>query len=372
MLALGVTVTVAALAVLFMRRTDPSAPQPVMAKVSISEAEDTIDPMESPPNEHPSAGPSTSDRPPAESAGAMTPELAAVELAKAGDIENLSMRSIRCGNILFQLAQAGFLKEAWDLAAPEQGSLRDHEILRIMEANKVPAESRLGLVNSLTDNRDQKWALLGFCKSMEVEDILSLKGTFPSPLASPELRKQFAVSLAERVSSNLEYLGAVKPEDYQEKTKALVRQMAEMAGRGELPVGQLQKVLASDETGSPFSKWDLVSDISFPEADPALDTMRRSVIAGMVTANSAKAMEVLAQQPGSALRVGMDSWYQQDPGGANRWLHSTGINLPPAQRNQVLAAVVKISLDDKDPATAKAWADKISDPALRADLFNPP
>lgn len=283
------------------------------------------------------------------------------------------MKRIRCGNILFQLVQAGYLQEAWDLADATPGALRDHELTRIMEADKVPAETRLSLINGLTDERDQKSALNGFCDSMGIEDILAMKGSFPEMLTDPQLQKKFAVSCTRRISGTLEFLRDTQPEGYKEKSQALVRRVAEMAGQGNIPVTELRKVLAQDEDGSSFAKWNLISGISLPETDPAVGEMRRSVISSMILADTGKAMEVLGQQTDStALADGLDFWYQQDPGGANRWLQGTGINLPPARRDQVLAAAVKLSLKDQDLKTARAWADHISDPALRARLLEPP
>lgn len=298
---------------------------------------------------------------------------AAEAMRRALALPEMNMRAKAAAFVIRDLCAAGYTEEAWRMIRKENDQVRQAQLLMFFNHTEpMPPLAVLEKMKELAGPAEVKSALDAYLSKHTLGEIGKL-------VEEPGFLAAFQALEAGYPPGTVPVLVQIMDEHLRASRSDADRgRVAEFA----LAMYQLKAVdaitlmgtLRADSSHDPFARWEQVSAALADVATVFENEPNRSaLIDAMVAGDPAKAMETLARgdspQALADLAVGVSQWTSVDRTSAAGWFMANGPKLAAAQRDTAHAVLSRTSRKAGNAEAAKAWAEKVEDPKVRAELL---
>lgn len=300
------------------------------------------------------------------------PEQAREMMDEAMAVPDMGQRSKRAAFIIRDLCGLGHPKEAWDLIDARPGQVRASQILIFFHNAKLPPVAMLAKVKELQGGGEKVKALETYFSAMPLEEIL-LAMEEPEALKA---YKELEAAAPEEVTPVLARM--MREKQLHSRSDAVTRQVADFARAmyrlTAIDGSVLMMVLLGDTSRNAFERWtEAVDEL---KAEPKLyveDPNRARLIDGMLREDAGKAMTVLtagdSPQALVDLALAVRIWRGFDKSESGEWMKEKAAGLEGTRRDVVMAELSRIARRAGNAEEAAAWAEKVGDARLKAELL---
>lgn len=283
--------------------------------------------------------------------------------------QDITERSRFAANLIKQLCENGFSREAFKLIDEGHGQIRKWQLSTYFEHANLPDRELLDMMTGLDFRSGKHVAFIGFVARCKPEQLAAM-------ISSSDVQEFLkfskfsldATSIA--LSTSLQSALAMVDKNH---IDSILKVAEDLRGKGLLTPSDLVVIANHFNAGDAFSRWSLVESItSGAGVSDDVIAQKNQVLAAMVRADAPKAISKILESGDRAesdVGVIIDNWATIDSSGAAKWYQTNRATLSTQNRGFVAAAFSSIAMRSLDFDSARLWTAEVEDPKKQASIY---